>query len=166
MEEIKVEVKINVGDMYNFFIYHTYSRFSGAFSIIFGLGMFGIMAYTYGKVTFGQSILYGLFGIFFLVFNPMNFYARAYKQVKKSPAFQEPIFYTFNKEGITTSQKDESATVKWSDIQKVASSKRSIIIYASKVRANIIPKQAIGDNYNNLVELIKTNVEPSKIKIK
>ncbi len=166
MEEVKVEVKINVGDMYNFFMYHTYSRVSGVFSIVFGLAMIGLMIITYGQVPIGQSYLYVLFGIFFIIFNPLNFYARAYKLVKKTPTFQEPIFYTFNKDGITTKQNTQSFTVKWEEVQKIAHSKRSIIIYMSKVRANIIPKQAVGDNYNRLLEVMKENVEPAKVKIK
>lgn len=166
MEDIKVEVKINVGDMYNFFMYHTYSKMSGVFSIFFGFAMIGLMIYTYGQVPIGQSYLYVLFGIFFIIFNPLNFYARAYKLVKKTPAFQEPIFYTFNKEGITTKQNTQSATVKWDEVQKIVHSKRSIIIYMSKVRANILPKQAVGDKYNSLLEVIKNNVEPTKVKIK
>lgn len=166
MEEIKVEVKINVGDMYHFFMHHTYSRFSGLFSIVFGVVMFVLMAYTYGQVSMGQSFLYFMFGLFFIAFNPLNFYGRAYKLVKKTPIFQEPISYVFNKEGIVTKQKEESATIKWTDIQKVANSNRSIIIYVSKVRANIIPKRVVGDNYTDLVEMIKKNVEPSKAKIK
>ncbi|MBA4688134.1 MAG: YcxB family protein [Candidatus Galacturonibacter soehngenii] len=166
MEEITVEVKIDVGDMYNFFMYHTYSKMSGVFSIIFGLGMIGLMILSYGQVPIGQSYLYVLFGIFFIVFNPINFYAKAYKLVKNTPTFQEPIFYTFNKEGIMTKQNTHSATVKWEEVQKVVHSKRSIIIYMSKVRANIIPKQAIGDSYNSLLELIRNNVESVKVKIK
>jgi hypothetical protein len=166
MEEIKVEVKINVGDMYNFFMYHTYSKASGILSVFFGVAMFGLLAYTYGTVTQGQSAIYMLFGIFFLVFNPVSFWARAKKQVKLSPIFQEPIIYIFNKEGITTKQNNESATVKWGDIQKVVSSGRSIIIYVNKVRANIIPKKAIGESYDCLVEMLKNNIEPSKVKVK
>lgn len=166
MEEIKVEVKIKVGDMYNFFMYHTYSRVSGILSAFFGLAMFGLLAYTYGEVTQSQSFLYFLFGLFFLVFNPLNFYARAHKQVKTIPTFQETIYYTFKNEGITTKQNNESATVKWSEVQKVVSSGRSIIIYLSKVRANILPKESIGENYNDLVEMIQKNIEPSKVKIK
>lgn len=166
MDEIKVDVKINVGDMYNFFMYHTYTKFSGIFSIIFGLAMFALMIYTYGSITMGQSVLYFLFGVFFLIFNPINYYGRAYALVKKNPAFQESISYIFDKEGITTKQNKESATVKWDDIQKIVSSKRSIIIYVNKVRASIVPMQAIGEDYSNLVEMIKKNVETSKVKIK
>ncbi|MFA9377702.1 MAG: YcxB family protein [Lachnotalea sp.] len=166
MEEIKVEVKINAGDMYNFFMYHTYTRASGILSAFFGVAMFGLMAYTYGQVAASQSIIYMLFAIFFLVFNPINFYARAQKQVRTIPTFKEPIFYTLSNEGITTEQNNESATIKWSEVRKVVSSGRSIIIYVSKVRANILPKKAIGDNYNALLGVLEKNLEPSKIKIK
>ena len=166
MEEIKVEVKINVGDMYNFFMYHTYTRMSGIFSIVFGLAMIGLMIITYGQVPIGQSYLYVLFGIFFIIFNPLNFYARAYKLVKKTPTFQEPIYYTFHNEGITTMQNAQIFTVKWEDVKKITHSKRSIIIYMSKVRANIIPKQAVGENYNRLLEVMKENLDSTKVKIK
>lgn len=161
-----MEVKIKVGDMYNFFMYHTYSRVSGIMSIIFGLAMFGLLAYSYKEISQGQSYLYFLFALFFLLFNPINFYARAIKQVKTNPTFNEPITYVFGREGITTQQNKESATVKWSDVQKVVSSGRSIIIYLSKVRASIVPKNAIGENYEVLVDMLQKNLEPSKLKLK
>lgn len=166
MEEIKVEVKIKVSDMYNFFMYHTYSRLSGLFSIFFGVAMFGLLAYTYGDVSNGQSLLYALFAIFFLIFNPVQFYIQAQKQVKTAPIYREPIIYIFSKEGITTKQNTESATVKWNDVQKIASSGKSIIIYLSKTRANIVPKDAIGDKYDSLIKMIQNNLESSKLKMK
>lgn len=166
MEEIKVKFKIDVKDMYHFFMYHTYSKVGGVFSIVSGLLLFAWAVYTKGNVAQGQSFLYILFGLLFIGLNPIQFYLKAYKQVKTVRTFQTPISYIFNQEGITTMQEEESATIKWEDIQKVVTSRRSIFIYVSKVRANIIPKQAIGDNYNELAELIKNNMEPSKVKIR
>lgn len=166
MEEIKVEVKIKVSDMYNFFIYHTYSRISGMLTIFFGLSMFALLAYTYKDIPKGQSMVYLMFALFFLLFSPIQLYLQAQKQVRSAPIFKEPIVYTFNEEGITTRQNAENATLKWEDVQKIVFSGRSIIIYVSKVRANIIPKSSIGADYEELVEMFRKNLEPSKLKIK
>lgn len=165
-KELTFQVKINTGDLFHFFMYHAYSRFSGIFSIVFGLAMFVLMAYTYGSVPIGQSILYGLFGLFFLIFNPINFYMKAYSQIKNSKAFHDPIIYTFHEEGVTTKQKEESATIPWGNIQKIVTTKRCIILYVTKVRANIIPKNVVGNDYDQLIQVIKKSMEPVKVRIK
>jgi hypothetical protein len=101
-----------------------------------------------------------------LIFNPINFYIRARKQVKTNPAYKESITYIFTNEGITTKQNDKSAMLKWSDIKKVVSTGKSIIIYISNVRVSIIPIKAIGDNYDALIDMLEQKVEPTKYKIK
>lgn len=164
--EVKVDVTMTTKDMFNFFMYHTYSKPSGILSIVFGLGMFGLFAYYYGEVPSGQSIMYLLFGLFFIIYNPVSFYGRAKTQVKTAPIFKAPISYTFNKEGIRTEQNDEKAQVKWSDVYKIASTGKSVVIYMDKSRASIIPLKQLGSKYMELAELAKANMEPKKVKLR
>ncbi|WP_099466745.1 YcxB family protein [Konateibacter massiliensis] len=166
MKEIKIDTKINVGDMYNFYLHHTYSGIGGLISIVFGLAMFVVAAYTYGDVPQGHSVIYIIFGFFFLFFNPINYYLKAVKVVKTTPTYKEPISYHFHDEGITTSQKEESTTIKWEDVQQITASRRSVLIYMTKQRANIIPRRAIGENYEDFAAVVTEKLEPSKIKLK
>lgn len=164
--EIKLDVKLKVNDMYNFFMYHSYTRASGILSLFFGAAMGILLLLTYQEAPAGQNLLYLMFCIFFLIYNPVAFYFRALKQIKTSPIFQSPITYTFDASGITTMQNSESAKAEWKDVVKVVSTRRSIIIYLGKVRASILPKDCIGDKYDALVEMIKKYVDESKVKIK
>lgn len=164
--EIKVDVKLKVMDMYNFFMYHTYTRASGIFSLLIGVAVAVMFFATYGEVDSGQSLLYLVFTIFFLIYNPVSFYWKALKQIKTVPIFQNPITYKFDKAGIVTMQNGESAKVEWQDVVKVVTTKRSLIVYLSKVRASILPKEQIGADYEAVVKLIRDNVEESKVKIK
>lgn len=164
--EIKVDIKLKVLDMYNFFMYHTYTRFSGILSLIIGIAIAVMLVTTYGEVDTSQSLLYLMFTIFFLVYNPVSYYWKALKQIKTVPIFQNPITYKFDSTGIVTMQNGESAKVEWKDIVKVVSTGRNIVIYLSKVRASILPKEQIGNDYEALVEMIKANVEANNVKIK
>lgn len=166
MEEIKIDVKMKAEDIYNFLMFHTYTKISGMLSAVLGLVMFGILIYNYKDASQGESLVYFIFGLFFLIFNPINFYIRARKQVKTNPAYKEAIIYIFSKEGITTKQNEKSVMLKWSDIKKVVSTGKSIIIYISNVRASIIPVKAIGENYDVLIDMLQQNVEPAKYRMK
>ncbi len=164
--ELKIDVKLKVMDMYNFFMYHTYTKVSGILSIFFGVATAVMLVVTYGEVQSGQSLLYLMFTIFFLVYNPVSYYLRALKQVKTVPIFQNPITYKFDSTGVITTQNGESAKIEWKDVVKIVSTGRSIVIYLSKVRASILPKEQIGQDYETLVKIIKDNVEETKVKIK
>ena len=164
--EIKLDVKLKTMDMYNFFMYHSYTRFSGLLSIHLGAAMAVLLVSTYNEVQAGQSLMYFLFCLFFLIYNPVAFYLRALKQIKTAPLFQKPITYKFDSTGIQTIQGGESAKVKWENILKVVETRRCIIVYLSKVRASVIPKESIGSEYTNLTDMIKKYVDKSKVKIK
>ena len=54
----------------------------------------------------------------------------------------------------------------WSVVEKVVSTRKSIIVYTSRVRAIIFPKEFIGDQYDELITLIRENLPAAKVKIR
>ena len=83
-----------------------------------------------------------------------------------NPAFENPLHYVLNEEGITVSQGDEVQTQKWEDMYKAISTNKSIIVYTSKVNACIFPKRDLQDKTVHVIQVISTHMEPSKVKIK
>ena len=49
---------------------------------------------------------------------------------------------------------------------RVVSTSKSLVIYITRVRAIILPKEAMGDDYPAVVELISKNVPAKKVKIR
>ena len=92
------------------------------------------------------------FALMFTVIEPVEYYFRSKRQVKKN--FTVPLSYGFDENGIEIRQNDEKAHNDWQDVMKVISTKKLVIIYLSPVRAYILPKKDIGDRYQDLQNLI------------
>lgn len=67
--EVKIEVKMTPKIMYDFMMYHTYRSFSGIFGIILGIAAFVMFGTTLGKTDLSYSIVYCLFGVWFIVYS-------------------------------------------------------------------------------------------------
>lgn len=105
--EVKFDVKMTQKIMYNFLMNHTYKSMAGIAGVLFGIGAFVIMAVTWGNVPEWQSMVYLLFGFWFLLYQPVSLYMKAAKQVKLNPTFQKPVTYIISETGITTMQGDK-----------------------------------------------------------
>lgn len=139
--------------MYHFHMYHMYHSFTGWFSILISIMAFALAGLTWGKLEATYTILYIAFGIVFLFYFPLTLKGRAKRQIAMSEALKGTLHYTINDEGICVSLGEESALLEWKQIYKMVSTKRSVLIYSSRVNAYIIPREIIGENYSALKEL-------------
>lgn len=114
----------------------------------------------------GKGIMYLLLGVVVIAYTPLSLYLSAKKQIKLSPVFKEAITYTFTEEGLTSSQNQTTTEAPWNTMVKAVSTSKSIIIYTGRNRATILPKEAMGEQYENVLQMISTHMEPSKVKIK
>lgn len=164
---IKIEVQMTVSIMYNYVLQHTYTSLSGIFGVFLGIVC---IAWSASEITGGvitQTTIAVLFlGVMFVFVNPLLLWKKARSQVKRTPSFQKPIGYELNEEGITVSQDGQESTVSWDSVMKVTATNMSVIIYFSRMRAFILPKAALGENYANAVQMIYTHVPTNKVKIR
>lgn len=164
--EVKFDVKMTQKIMYDFLMNHTYKNISGIAGVLFGLAAFVIMAVTWGNVPEWQSAAYLLFGIWFLLYQPVSLYMKAAKQMKLNPAFKKPITYIISEEGITTMQEDKQAQIAWEDMQRVTETKRSLLAYTGKRYSFVLPKECMGEQYETVVEMIRSHMDANRVKIK
>lgn len=163
--EVKVEVKMTPKIMYNFMMNHTYRSLSGILGVVFGILSFVMFAVTLGEVSQTFSMLYLLFGIWFVFYLPINLYMRSNRQVKNNAVFQKPITYAVSDKGIWVIQGEQKAECKWDSIQKVCKTGKSILVYSGRRNAFVLPKEAIGTQYDALVELFRKNMPKKKVKL-
>ena len=164
--EVKFDVKMTQKIMFDFMMNHTYKSLTGVMGILFGISAFVIFAVTLGHTESFMSVLYLVFGIWFLLYLPVNLYLRSSKQVKSNPAFKKPLHYTISEVGITTEQGDQKAEMKWEDLLKVTETKLSLLVYTGKRYSFVLPKEAIGAQYEEVTGLIKKHMPAEKVKIK
>ncbi len=151
--EVKIKTDITEKDMFCFLINNTYRKLSGIIWIVFSLIVVGVTIYTWGDVELSNSILLIVLASLYTIINPALLYLKAKKQVRKNESFTEPLYYTLNNNGITVSQNDSTAEIKWDEIWKTVKYGSQAVIYVSTIRAFILPDRCIGDNYNTLVDI-------------
>lgn len=163
---VKFKVKMTDKIMYNFLLYHNYTSMTGLVGTILGVLLLGVAV---AKGTAGDmqtAILFFAISVFVLMSTPMTLKATAKNQVKNTPMFQEPLEYEISEKGIMVSQNEESALNEWKDFAKVVSTSNSLILYITRVRAIILPREAMGDDYMKVVEMISKNVPAKRVKIR
>ena len=61
---------------------------------------------------------------------------------------------------------EEKQLVTWDLFTKATASRKSILLYTSKVNAFIFPRRILGEDINTLVQIISLNMPASKVKIR
>lgn len=157
--EIEFDVKITSGVLYDYMLRHTYSSFSGILGTVLGilLIVFSVQNHNY---------IYLAGGIVILLYLPISLWLRAANQAKNNPAFRELLHYKLTSEGIEVSQNGEVQSQHWGDFYRAVSTKTSVIVYTTKVNACIFPRKDMDDKASAVIQMIATNMSPSKVKIR
>lgn len=163
---VKFDVKMTKEAMFDFMLYTTLTSITGILGIVAGglLLVVGIKQLLVGEI--GKAATFFMFAAIFLVVNPVNIYVRAGEQVKRTPMFQKPLTYILDESGVKVTQDDQSAENQWEDFRKVISTNKSIIMFVTKKRAIIFPKESLGEQYADVVKVISTYVPAKKVNIR
>lgn len=163
---IKFDVKMTKKAMFDFMLYTSYTSLSGIIGVILGgvILVLGIRQCMFEN--YSTAATFFLFAAIFLIGNPLHLKARAAEQVMRSPMFQKPISYELNEEGILISQDEQSVLNEWGDFRKAVSTGQSVILYVTKVRALIFPRESLGEQYAAAVQMISTHMPAKKVNIR
>ena len=157
--EMEFDVKITGGILYDFLMYHNYSKISNLIANIVGaLVLIG------GIVN--SHMMFIICGAILLLYMPISLFMKAKQQQLASPAFKKPLHYKLSEEGVFVSQDGQEEMQKWDDMYKAVSTPKSIILYTTRVNACIFPRKDLGTDVPKLMEIISTNMDPKKVKIR
>ncbi|MBP3460487.1 MAG: YcxB family protein [Lachnospiraceae bacterium] len=155
----EVDIQINTSALYDYFLRHVYTSFSGMLGTV--IGIFMLMLYFVKE----SSVIYLICGIVIILYLPWSLYLTAKKQALQE-TFKNPLHYAFYENGVQVSQGDIKQMQKWEDMLKAVSTTRSIIIYTGKNSASIFPRKDLGGDAMGLIQIISTHMDPKKVKIK
>lgn len=162
MKEISFDVDLGVGDLYAFMMRHTYSGTSGIFGVIISLGSICICAFKYKELDRTAIAALIIIGLIFTVIQPVMLYSKAKAQVKRNENINAKLHYEIREEGITVTQGEQSAEVKWYEIRKKVITAKAIYLYMSPVRAFIFPKHQCGNVFDETVSVIEKQMDKYK----
>ena len=163
---IKFSVKIDGDDMVNFILKHSYSNISGWLGVAISLFAIVYLVLSYKQNDMSMNIALIFIGCLFTIVNPIMLTYKAKKQVKTNPTFEIPIDYTLADEALVIEQKEDQVVLPWNEIRIVKDFGRSLIVYVSKVRAFIMPKNQIGDQYEAVTKLMTEKMTSARVRLK
>lgn len=168
VKENKMTVNMTKEALYDFLLFHAYSKFSGFLVNILGLAVvfMGIFSYTTGRVNAVGAVLYLAAAVLFLGSTPFQLKMRAKKQIVVNREYNAPAEYTFSEKGITLEQNGESKTYEWDQIERAVVTPKTIGIYYAPECAMILPKEDFGDQFVPIFTTIATQLGQSKVRMR
>ena len=84
--------------LYDFTLYHTYSRFTGFLSIVlaFAVAIIGLIRVFTGTAPASMMAFYGAAAFLFIAYTPLTLKLRAKKQVQEIDRYREEVHYVFD----------------------------------------------------------------------
>ena len=163
---VKINVDMKEEYMVEFLMHHTYTHYSGIVGLVVGVMAvaMGISTMVDGNIQASWPMF--LIAVLFLIVTPRTTINRAKQQVRNSKMFQDTIVYEFTEKGVTASQGDVQAVNEWDEFMKVIETRKSVILYVTRLRAIIFPKACIGEKYDDVVKMIRTHMPEKKVKIR
>jgi hypothetical protein len=159
MDEMKFEIQIKAGDLYDYMLRHTYHGAQGLLGSC--VGALAILLFL-GN----HQVIYLIAGIVLLAYLPWTLFLKSRQQMLTTPAFKKPLNYVLNEEGISVSQDGVTECQKWEDMHKAVSTSKSIIVYTNPVNACIFPRRELGDKQQQVIAYISTHMDPKKVNIR
>lgn len=153
-ETLEFEVFLRGKDLSKFLLQHTYSKFSGIFSIFVSLAALVVLCIKWNAFEIPQKGALVILALLFTVIQPYRIIQKG-RKLALNPYFQEPMKYVITKDEIQVTQGDAKEGVDWKDIRKIKIKKDVIYVYVTTVNAYIFPKDAMGTAFDDLKQLIR-----------
>ena len=165
----KITVRMTKEALYDFLLFHAYSKFSGFLINILGLAVafMGIILYVTDRTGALNLVFYLAAAFIFLGYTPLQLKMRAKKQVEINPEYANPVEYTFSEEeGIFVKWEDTEKKFAWEEIERAVVTPKTIGIYYGKENALIIPKWDFGDEFLPVFQMIARHLGMNNVRMR
>jgi hypothetical protein len=166
MEE-SIRVRMTENMLYDFMLFHTYSKFSGFLINVLGLAVvfMGIILFATGRHSGLYLGYYIAAGLVFLGYTPLLIKFRARRQLRYNPKYRDIFFLTFGEDGIKATQNEKVSIYEWSRIKKVVVAPKTIGYYYDVNDAIIVPKEAYEGRFSAVMQIVFKHVPRGTVKI-
>ncbi|MCR4777416.1 MAG: YcxB family protein [Lachnospiraceae bacterium] len=156
------DIKLTLWDMFVFLMKHEYSSFSGLFGLCVSIFAIAGLAFGWAGEDSNMFFVYIVIALMFTVLNPLRLFMSAAQQLSKNPTFQTAITYSFDEDGVHLRQGELANDNKWEELSKLAKGRSIMVLYVSKKIGYILPKSALGSEYDEVAQYITSHMEAAK----
>lgn len=164
-EVIGFDIKTGEKDMTNFVLYHNYRSASGILGLVLSIAALIYLAVGFKAMDNLMRIALVFIGLLFTVVNPVMLSYKAKRQVRTNEGFKIPIHYGMTASYLVLTQDDQWVQVPWKNIYKVVDTRRSIVVYVSRMRAYVWPKEQLGEDLEDVMSLLRKKVAPDRVRV-
>ena len=161
---VSFQITLSEDHMYDFLLKHYYTHTGGIVSTLAGVLSVILAGFFIYTGNFTQSGIWIMTAFIFLYVNRKTLKSKARMQVKQSDMINKPLHCELADKGVVISRDGEVVTNPWEDFTKVHTTKKVVILYVGRVRAFILPKEQMGDQYQAAVEMIRKHIPRKKIR--
>lgn len=164
-EIIGFDIKTGEKDMTNFVLYHNYRCASGILGLVLSVAALIYLIIGFKTMDNIMRLALVFIGLLFTVVNPVMLSYKAKRQVRTNEGFKIPIHYGMTASYLTLTQDDQWVQVPWKNIYKVVDTGWSLVVYVSRMRAYVWPKNQLGTQLNDVLDLLRKKVVPGRVRI-
>ena len=161
----KIRVTMTREALFDFFLYHAYSKLSGFLQNLLGFAVFflGVFSYVTGRTNGIGCFLYLLAAVCFLAYTPFLLSRKAARAMREEDIYRTPMDLTFTEGvGILAEQGDSSRLYPWEEVLRASVTPKTIAIYIGEEQALIVPKQDFGDRFLQCYQIIAKGLGMSR----
>lgn len=162
----KIEVCLNEQFLFDFMMYHTFSKFSGFLVSLLGVSVAitGVLMKLLGRASWLQLLFYIISAVVFLAYVPLQLRKRAKTYCRNQEDEVRNTEYCFDEEGIRVSG-SEQKFYPWEQISSVVAAPKTIGFYYAKEDALIIPKEQFGDSFITIMKLTSEHIGRDRMRL-
>ncbi len=165
-EGFKFSVLMTERDMKHFVLYHNYSSFQGWIGIIISAAALIYLVVGFADMNWTTRVVFLIIGLLFTVVNPLMLCVKARQQVRKNPTFQTPLDYILADEALVIEQDEAQAAIPWGELRLIKETKYILIVYVTKMRAFIWPKDQLDSQYREITDILRQKMDASRLRLK
>ncbi len=162
-----ITVNMTKEDLFDFFLYHAYSKLSGFLCNILGLAVafMGIFTYINERTNALGCAVYLIAAAGFLGYTPLTLHFRAKKAMEEVALYKKPVEMRFDDEiGIICRQDQTETIVSWEQVRKAVVTPKTIALYIGDHETVIIPKHDFGEHFQAIYMMIARHLGMSRFR--
>lgn len=163
---MKIDTNIKLKDYIKLMYILTYRRIGMKFASILGIFLFTFcIMYFIGIIESAEFPWLPIaYSAIIIIVMPLSIYYSAKSNYKTNARLQEKIAYEISDELIRITGESFNSEMTWEKTYKVLELKNWFLFYQNKLVANIIPKECVGNQTQELREIINRQNINSKLK--
>lgn len=151
---LQVDVQLKPSHIYDYIFYHSFGTFKGKLFVVVGVIALVVLVASWGEADTLRRVLLGVIAGYNLLISPLMVWLKA-NRLAKMPQFQVPMHYEFGAKEVRMRQGEEEILYYWDDGFRFVNRPKVLMIYVSMNAAYILPKDQIGEVYQEILRMAR-----------